>query len=71
MQIKDSISFEDAFHMLQKKRFELFNAGRFGDMPGQYGWYHLNFVDWISSQGFHIELTGDEFELYGLTDRVV
>lgn len=67
---KTPISFELAIMKLIEKQREKFDAGRFGDEPGRYGWYCLNFVDWISLQGFHIELTGDEFETYALTDKV-
>ena len=59
---KSPISFELAMLKLIEKRREKFDAGHFGDEPGRYGWYCHNFVDWISSQGLHIELTGDEFE---------
>lgn len=67
---KKPISFELAMLKLIEKRREKFDAGHFGDESGQYGWYCLNFVNWISAQGYHIELTGDEFETYALTDRV-
>ncbi len=71
MQKKTPISFENAMLKLIDMHREKFDAGLFGDNPGQYGWYDLNFISWISSLGFHIELTGDEFETYALTDLVI
>lgn len=64
---KKSISFNDAARMLDIKLFECFKAGEYGNKRGQYHWYTQNFVPWISEQGFHIELTGDEFDLYAMT----
>ncbi len=64
-----SISFADAISLLTVAQREPFNTGRFGDAPGHYRWYVINFVDWISSQGYHIEMTGDEFESYALPDK--
>lgn len=66
---KELITFDDAVRLLNAKQSECFNAGSFGDSPGQYGWYDLHFVSWISSLGYHIELTGDEFESYSMGDK--
>jgi hypothetical protein len=71
MQYKTPISFESAIQMLSEKQSEAFAAGRFGDNPEQYGWYDLNFLDWLSVLGYHIELTGEEFETYALTDKLI
>jgi hypothetical protein len=50
--------------MASGKHFEAFDAHRMGYQPGECNWYFKNFVEWVSSLGYHIELTGDEFELY-------
>ena len=52
------ISFDDAIRMVKQVYFE----AEIGHKPGQCTWFFANFVEWITSQGFHIELTGDEFE---------
>ena len=49
--------------MAWEKRGEAFNAQKFGSDYGHYGWYSEHFVEWISSLGYHIELTGDEFDV--------
>ena len=63
------ISFEDAIRLVIDKHTEAFDMKRFGDAPGHYGWYSNHFVEWISSLGYHIDLTGDEFESYTLSDK--
>ena len=68
---KTPILFDDAIRMARTKQSECYMAESFGDEPGQYGWYDLHFVSWISSLGYHIELTGDEFEPFSLSDKVV
>lgn len=52
MEQKKPIQFEQAARMVKEKFFATKDAGRLGYAPGQ----------WISDLGFHIELTGDEFE---------
>ena len=61
---KQPISFDDATRMLDQKLEECTEAST------QYDWHAINFVTWISSQGFHIELTGDEFEVWSLQKEV-
>ena len=61
MPVKTPIPFDDAIRLVAEKHTEAFDHSRFGDAPGQYGWYSNNFIEWISSLGYHIELTGDEF----------
>jgi hypothetical protein len=56
------LGFNEAIAMVYEAQRQQFDASNFGSAPGQYGWYAENFVDWISSLGYHIELTGDEFE---------
>jgi hypothetical protein len=64
MPAKEPISFESAALMASNKSSEAFDAHRMGHEPGECNWYFDHFVEWISSLGYHIELTGDEFELY-------
>jgi hypothetical protein len=67
---KRPLSFDDAMRMLSDKQSEAFKAGQYGDEPGHYGWYMLHFVEWISSLGYHIEITGEEFEAQSMTDKL-
>ncbi len=64
---KSPLSFAEAINLVAEKQKEAFLAGRGGRGPGQYSWYYGSFVEWITSLGFHIELTGDEFEAYATT----
>lgn len=59
---KNPISFEDAINLVVDRQKEVFVTGQIGQEPGQYCWYYDHFVEWISSLGYHIELSGDEFE---------
>ena len=67
---KRALPFVDAIRMVSEKQMEAFDARRFGDELGQHGWYDLHFIEWMSELGYHIELTGDEFESYALSDKV-
>ena len=67
MQTQKPISLEYAIGLLLDHQTAAMKAGRKGLEPGHAFWYGCNFIEWISSLGFHIELTGDEFEeTYGL-----
>lgn len=70
MQKQMPISLEAAIHLLTKHEQEASDAGRKGTEPGHLFWYAWHFVEWIESLGYHIELTGDEFEAIGLSDRL-
>jgi len=59
---KTPLGFESAIRMARAQLTDALEARRHGHAPGDYDWYLENFVDWISSLGFHIELTGDEFD---------
>lgn len=63
MQKRNPISFEAAINIISDKQSEAFDSGQIGFKFGQYSWYAFNFTEYISSLGYHIELTGDEFEL--------
>jgi hypothetical protein len=58
MQKKTPIIFDDAVRMAGRNFFD----SKAGHSRGESHWYLDNFVDWISEQGYHIDLTGDEFE---------
>lgn len=64
------ISFDRAINLVSEKLLEALSAHRIGKGPGQFCWYTDNFIEWISSLGYHIELTGDEFESYSISDKV-
>ncbi len=67
---KNPISLAVATKMINEKQDEAFSGRKFGNIPGHLHWYLYNFVNWISEQGYHIELTGDEFEPLALSDKV-
>jgi hypothetical protein len=71
MKEKNPISFVEAIKMAQEKRSEAFLAHRIGHKPGEYLWYSRHFVEWISDLGYHIELSGDEFEPYIISERLL
>jgi hypothetical protein len=62
MQPKAPISFGHAVNLIETEFDRAAESGRMGSNPGQSHWYYRNFVNWISDQGYSIELTGDEFE---------
>jgi hypothetical protein len=70
MKRKEPIAFERAARMAQEKYFEAKDARRLGYAPGECFWYLDHFVEWISSLGYHIELTGDEFEPYQMSSKI-
>ena len=59
---KTAVTFEEAIRMLSAERMFAFYGHDFEFL----NWLDENFVKWISEQGFHIELTGDEFELLNM-----
>lgn len=62
MRPQSPISFEAALNLVKKEFYRVADTGRLGPKPGHSHWYYYNFVQWISDQGYHIELSGDEFE---------
>lgn len=58
-----------ALELLFKSEREARAAGRIGCEPEELMWYSCNFVEWLSEIGHHIELTGDEFDMFHLPDR--
>lgn len=64
MEPKKPIAFSEAARLAHEKFEEALNARQIGYEPGQCNWYARHFIDWISSLGYHIDLNGDEFELY-------
>ncbi len=61
------LSFDAAVNLTFEKQMEAFTSGQVGKEPGQFSWYFGHFVEWISSLGYHIELSGDEFETCAAT----
>jgi hypothetical protein len=70
MTAKTSISFENAVNLVEKEYRRAADSGKRGSSPGHSGWYYENFIQWISDQGYSIDLSGDEFET-ALMCRVV
>ncbi len=64
MEPKVPITFTEAASMAQQRFQEALIDRRLGYAPGHCHWYARNFISWISGLGYHIELTGDEFELH-------
>ncbi len=64
MPLKNPMSFETAILMVSDEFSRAVKARKCGYEPGECHWYYKNFVQWISDKGWHIELTGDEFELF-------
>jgi hypothetical protein len=67
---KKAISLSTACRLLSYKQRHAMAAGQFGREPGHYGWYYINFTSWISSLGYHIELSGEEFEAQAMTQKL-
>jgi hypothetical protein len=68
MKTKTPISLEDAIALMQKHEDLARSAGQSGADRGQTFWFSFNFVEFISEQGYHIELTGDEFEIFNIAE---
>lgn len=66
MEPKKPITFAEAINLVGEKWLEEFWITRTKNEE----WYFKNFVNWISSLGFHIEITGDEFEMYITSSRL-
>jgi hypothetical protein len=62
MDCKIPISFENAINLVEIEFCRAADSGQIGSEPVQCHWYYRNFVQWLSDQGYSIELTGDEFE---------
>ena len=58
MPIQKPIAFDEAICLAHDKIY----GSKVGHYRGESHWYMDHFVEWISELGFHIELTGDEFE---------
>lgn len=67
---KNPISLAEAIDIIRNKEMEATRAGDEGMKPGQSSWYLHNFVQYISDLGYHIELTGDEFEPVGAVSEI-
>lgn len=67
---KKPITLKDGFHLLHQELDRTFDAKIFHDQPGGYQWYETHFVEWLSEIGYHIELTGDEFEPLVLSSKI-
>lgn len=59
---KIPISFHAALNLASDARYQAMKSGRSGHQRHESLWHYSHFVDFIAELGFHIELTGDEFE---------
>jgi hypothetical protein len=57
------ISFADSLQILIDQQLDCVQNYKLGNSPGEYNWYSENFVEFISTLGYQIELTGDEFRV--------
>ena len=64
MEQKTPMSYEDAMHLTHRTLKKCWTEKKLSAEFGHFQWYMDNFCDWISHLGYHIELTGDEFEIY-------
>ena len=67
---KRPVDLKSAIQLLRIEQDKAFSQGKFGDQIGHHSWYAKNFVSWISSNGYHIELNGDEFEAVNMQKMV-
>lgn len=70
MEKKTPISLEAAVVLMVQHEQEARAAGRKGTEPGHLVWYAYHFVEWLEELGYHIELTGDEFEPLVMSDQI-
>jgi len=66
MEKKRPIAFNEAIGLLKEK----WSDELWVRQSGHEEWYQKNFVDWISGLGYHIEITGDEFEAVALSNKL-
>lgn len=62
MEKKKPTSLAQALSMASDASHAAAEQGLSGHEPHQSYWHYSHFLDFISGLGFHIELTGDEFE---------
>ncbi len=62
MKKKTPLSFHRALNMASDARCAASKEGRSGHEPHHSYWHYSHFLEFISELGFHIELTGEEFE---------
>lgn len=65
------IELESAVQLLMKYEHAARKAGRKGADPGHLCWYQYHFLEWLNGLGYHIELTGDEFESAVISELLV
>jgi hypothetical protein len=70
MERKTPIALEAAIHLLVENEHAARAAGRTGTDPGHLFWYAYHFIEWIAEIGYHIELTGEEFEAPMMSDKI-
>ena len=66
MEKKVAIGFKEAFLFFQSELLKSMSD----PTRDRTDWLYRNFIPWISGLGYHIELTGDEFEPFLMSDKV-
>ncbi len=64
MQKQTPIALNEAVSLMVKHEHAASAAGRKGADVGHVFWYSFHFIEWLETIGYHIELTGDEFDAY-------
>ncbi len=70
MPSKKPISLNDATRLLEQAVDKAFDLKKIHSQPGGSNWYYNNFISWISELGYHIDITGDEFEPYVISSQI-
>lgn len=71
MEPKTPISYQDAMSLTHETLKKCWKEKKISSEFGHYYWYFDHFCEWLSILGYHIELTGDEFELYFTSDQTI
>jgi hypothetical protein len=71
MDRKRPLEFAQAALLAHDKYVEAMMSRKLGGGLTESTWYLNHFVSWISELGYHIELTGDEFESNCLSAKII
>ncbi len=68
MKKQNPILLEEAIQLMIDSETEAKNSGQNHCEFGGVLYFSFNFIEWLSRIGYHVELTGDEFELYAISE---
>lgn len=61
---QSSLSYQDACRMVRQEVFRQMDLrNNDPNVQGSSHWVSSNWPEWLSAQGYHVELTGEEFEI--------